>query len=454
MGERDELIRDLRTARAERARADAAEMTALARLAELEGDVRSLADEVAPELRVSAAEASRRIGRATALAQRLPTVHGWMHAGQLEAYGARRLVDVTAPLGNEHARRVDALLGQRLAADPTGSWAPVNLARRARRLVEHVDPHGQAVRARTARNKRGVELQPREHAMSRLAVDLPADVGTAVKSHLDALARRLRGRNREDGGAGDGRTMDQLRADVAADLLLGRDPGATVPKAAATVHVHLPVDTALAITDDGCELDGYGPIPGPVAREIMTNPHSTWRAVLCDPGSGRPVDLGRTRRRPTATVRELVAVRDRECCIPWCHRPARHCDFDHNTPWADGGDTSTVNGSPKCDHHHARKNHPGWRIRHDTETGVTAVTTPNGAVHTTATEPIHHPTRRRPTRSGGARRAPQAVLKRPHPRTEPGAADAETPAIRPLASQAEHGAPGGRSAGEWAGWTA
>ncbi|MCP2255775.1 hypothetical protein LY13_004557 [Prauserella aidingensis] len=38
------------------------------------------------------------------------------------------------------------------------------------------------------------------------------------------------------------------------------------------VHLHMPIDTALTITDDGCELDGYGPIPAPIARDIMTNP--------------------------------------------------------------------------------------------------------------------------------------------------------------------------------------
>jgi hypothetical protein len=82
------------------------------------------------------------------------------------------------------------------------------------------------------------------------------------------------------------------------------------------VFLHLPADTALGMSDDGCELAGYGPLPGPIAREIMTNPHSLWRTVFTDPGSGAVHDIGRRRYRPTAAIRDLVAVRDAECTAP------------------------------------------------------------------------------------------------------------------------------------------
>ncbi|GAA1191436.1 hypothetical protein LY12_001713 [Prauserella alba] len=103
----------------------------------------------------------------------------------------------------------------------------------------------------------------------------------ACYARVDAMARALR-------WDGENRTLDQLRADITADLLLGRDSGAHVPEAAAMVYLHLPIDTALSTSETGCELDGYGPIPAAIAREIMTNSNSTWRAVLCDPATGRP----------------------------------------------------------------------------------------------------------------------------------------------------------------------
>ncbi|MFD6795030.1 MULTISPECIES: 13E12 repeat family protein [Prauserella salsuginis group] len=389
MGEREELIDAVREARADRARADATEAIALARLSELDGnDHRALADEVAPELGVSTAEATRRVGRSAVLVRRMPTVLGLMQAGQVEAYGARRLLDVAAPLDENKTRRLDELLAQRLASQPGASLLPDNLTRRVRRLMEVVDPGGQVARARQARCERSFDIRNDDHAMSQFTLRIPAEVAAGIRSRVDALANKVRRKDR------DGRTMDQLRADVATDLLLGRSPEVSTPAIAASVFIHLPIDTALGMTEDGCELDGYGPVPGAIAREIMTNPNSTWRAVLCDPGTGRPVDLGRTRRRPTAAVRDLVAARDRECCVPWCHRPARHCEFDHGTAWTDGGHTSTANGSSKCDRHHARKDDPGWTIHHDPDTGTTVVTTPNGATHTDVREPIHAPTRR------------------------------------------------------------
>ena len=53
--------------------------------------------------------------------------------------------------------------------------------------------------------------------------------------------------------------------------------------------------------------------------------------------------------------------RDMTCVYPWCTRPARDCDTDHITPYADGGTTSTDNTAPLCRRHHRLKtHHPGW----------------------------------------------------------------------------------------------
>jgi hypothetical protein len=115
------------------------------------------------------------------------------------------------------------------------------------------------------------------------------------------------------------------------------------------VFLHMPITAALTMSDEGCELAGYGPIPGPVAREIMTNPNSVLRKVLVDPSTGAIKGLGRSRRRPNQALRDLIAVRDRECAF--CHRPARHCDLDHLNEWArDHGGTDPDNLGGKCEH--------------------------------------------------------------------------------------------------------
>lgn len=272
-----------------------------------------------------------------------------------EAYTADKIVEVTDNLTAAQARDVDARLDEKVRE---GCFAPGDasqIRRAARRLVQQVDPDGQTVRARRARTRRRVELLPGEDAMSMLLMALPAEVAATAYARIDRDARALR-------NSGDERTLEQLRADVAAALLLaqpvtGNDATqtgpASSPSVGAMVYVHMPVDTALTMSDQGAELSGYGPIPGPIAREIATNPGSVWRTVLTDPGSGVPQDISR-RRRPTQAMRELVAARDREC-------------------------------------HHYLKDEPGWRLDYDPTTGTATITSPTGRTYTKKNRPITTP---------------------------------------------------------------
>ncbi|WP_139320510.1 HNH endonuclease signature motif containing protein, partial [Saccharomonospora sp. CUA-673] len=306
--------------------------------------------------------------------------------GKVEYYAASRVVEVTGVLSDEHAREVDSLLVDKLASAAETMWLPHNLVRAVRRLVDKVDPAGRVERARKADEGRKVTLEHGENCQSRLVTTMRSEVAAACYARVDSLARQ---RKRD----GHKRSYDQLRADVVADLLLGNDPGAKTPEVAAVVYVHMPVDTALSMSESGAELDGYGPIPGAIGREIATNPKSTWRKVLCDPATGDPVDLGRSRYRPTATIREAMRVRDRECVVPWCHRPARHCDTDHEQEWArDNGPTSLANLTARCRRHHRMKNTRGWTTTHNPTHGTTTVTTPLGTPHTGRRTPVLTPT--------------------------------------------------------------
>ncbi|SNR36470.1 hypothetical protein SAMN06265360_103247, partial [Haloechinothrix alba] len=209
-----------------------------------------------------------------------------------------------------------------------------------------------------------------------------AEVAASAYARIDALARKQRHR-------GDARTLDQLRADIHANLLLGQDPGVSVPEAAATVFLHMPIDTALGMTETGCELSGYGPLPAPIARHILASENSVWRTVLTDPASGAVLDVGRRRYRPTTAIRDLVAVRDAECTTPGCHRPAQHSDYDHLRGWGRGehGTTAHTNGGAKCRRHHRMKDHPHWTLHHNPTTGTTTITTPTGRCYTTKQHP-------------------------------------------------------------------
>ncbi len=406
-----EVLDTLTAARRMRARADALEARALARLDRLRGGSRYVADEAALELRVSRHAAADRVRRGMHLVHRMPHLLGAMERGEIEGFAAGRIAQATAMLSAEHARAVDAALANKLAAGRLGFTDPTSLLRAARRLVDKLDPHGKHTRARQARAERKVELIPGENAMATLSADLPVEVAASAYARIDGMARTLRNR-------GDQRNLDQLRADVYADLLLGNNPGLTPPKGAATVFLHMPIDTALTMSDQGCELAGYGPLPAAVAREIMTNKGSVWRKVLTDPESGTIRSLGRRRRRPNAAIRDIVAARDRECTTPGCHRPAQRCDFDHLRDWRKHGVTADLNGGSKCRRDHRLKDQPGWTLDFDPTTGTGTITTPAGRTHTKTHHPITEPQPRQSTKDAvrGVRRQ---FAKDPPSDTEP-----------------------------------
>ncbi len=374
----------LAAARRLRAAADALEARALARLDQLREGSRYVAEEAAPELRVSRHTAGERLERAKALTRRMPRVLALLDAGEIEGHVAGRIAQAAAMLPEEQVAQVDAQLCGKIAAGRLGCTDPTNLLRAVRRLVEKVDPDGQAARARQARADRKVELIHGENGISTLLADLPAEVAVSAYARIDAMARKRR-------NAGDERNLDQLRADIYADLLLGNDPGITPPKAAAMVYVHMPVDTALTMSDQGCVLDGYGPLPAAIGREILANERSMIRKVITDPATGTVKELGRTRRKPSKALREFIAVRDRECTTPGCHRTARHCDQDHLTDWHKHGPTAEHNLGPKCERDHYLKDQPGWTLDYEPATGTGTMTTPAGRVYTKTRDPVIQP---------------------------------------------------------------
>jgi hypothetical protein len=369
--------------RKRKARAEAMEQRALARLNELRAGDRYVGDEAALELRISRNAGANRVATATALVHRLPQVLEVMDDGEIDGYTASKLVDACQGLSDEKAREVDELLGEKRAAGTLNLTDPTSLRRVVRRLAVRVDPDAVATRARKARCERRVQVIHGEDTMSTLLADLPAEIASAAYANVDRQARRLR-------NAGDERNLDQLRADILGELLTGNTADGAGPKPAAMVFLHMPITTALTMTDDGCELAGYGPIPGPIAREIMTNPKSVLRKVLVDPGTGKIEGLGRTRRRPNQALRDLIAARDREC--PFCHRPAQACDVDHLAEWAkDGGATDPENLGPKCEREHYLKDHPLWDLGFDPDSGEATLTTPAKRTFTRQREPIIEP---------------------------------------------------------------
>jgi hypothetical protein len=207
------------------------------------------ADEFAPLLAMSPVAARERLGTAYSLADRLPGTLLALETGTIDYRRAAAMAEATDPLTAEQTRRVEDDV---LARGDRCTHAAFRQA--VRRAVNKADPDGADERRRRAKEDRRVEIRPLDDGMAELRLTLPAELAEAIYDRLTRLARRAA---RE----GDPRTLGQLRADVAAALLLGADDGDGDGGVQVEVHVTVPATTLLGLADEPGELEGYGPIP-------------------------------------------------------------------------------------------------------------------------------------------------------------------------------------------------
>ena len=212
-----------------------------------------------------------------------------------------------------------------------------------------------------------------DDGMGWLTVTTDAASIAAVMDRLDTTARGLR-------GAGDARSLDQLRADLATDALLNRgtsEPG----DAAALAWIVVPFEVATGEADTACELPGHGWVTATHAREIITRPGSVWATLPVDLPTGRALSRPTRSYRPTRAMVEHVQAVDGVCRGPDCQVPATRCDLDHETPWPTGP-TSVGNLHAKHRLHHNLKTDGIWTSTPTPDAGLTW-TTLTGRSYTT-----------------------------------------------------------------------
>ena len=221
-----------------------------------------------------------------------------------------------------------------------------------------------------------------ESGTATLAVeDAPVEKAIAAYGRVNRMAKALKTKTEP-------RSMDQLRADVALDLLLSADGGGAEPRMEGMLYLSL--DTYLGLNENPGQLAGHGPIPAALAREILAGPDTVLRRILTDPRTGQVLDVGRTRYRPTSAIRDFVQIRDQTCRRPGCCRPAQACDLDHTLDWQHGGHTSVENLAGFCSRDHGLKKRPGWHF-HTTNTGTIHITTPAGMTYRSEPPSLHDP---------------------------------------------------------------
>ncbi len=334
------------------------------------------AAEIRAALRLTRRTADHELATALDLTERLPRLWEALAAGHLDVGRARTILAGTGHLSEDTARAVVGRILDEAAGLTTGQ-----IRARLRRLCIEADPDQAQDRFREAIAERRVVAEATDAGTAHLLLfDLPPDRVAAIRHRINQMAHHLRGRDQT-------RSMDQLRADIALDLLEGRGPSGRAVNGRGVVDITVDLETLVRLAATPGELGGHGPVIADLARQVAEeNLDAEWRYTITHPDSGQPLRTGTTRRRPTADQRRRVHARDRTCIFPGCRVPAKQCDLDHRILYSHGGPTTTDNLGPVCPHDHDLRHRYGWTyqpIRNDDYLW----TSPLGHQYTTSGKP-------------------------------------------------------------------
>ncbi|MBP2421776.1 hypothetical protein JOF37_002610 [Microbacterium imperiale] len=371
------------------------------RVAHVDG-VRGMASDM--ELRSVAAEAAGLAGRSDRRLQ-----HDIDHAMTIvDDYPAVFAAWETRRITRDHVE-VIVKAGTVVPAEVRGAFAEAaieicerDIAARVKEplrvLAERMHPREFTQRHRDAAAGRCVRVLPGADGMSDLIATLPTVIAAGMLDRLTQMGqsvRDARGAGAAFGGAAapgqpeepDARTMDQLRADALADLVLagapavdptyGTDAPGPLGAIRARVQVVVTADT-LTGTDHGpAEAVGTGLVDADTARELAGQTTS-WDRLFIDPVTRTPVEIDTY--RPTASMRRLLQARDQHCRFPGCRRAAIRCEIDHTIDHALGGHTHIYNLAHLCQRHHSMKQFTDWNVR-QLGGGVLEWTSPGGRIY-------------------------------------------------------------------------
>ncbi|HET9518304.1 MAG TPA: DUF222 domain-containing protein [Actinoplanes sp.] len=372
-------------------------------------------------LRVSPAAARGQVELARALDSR-PVLDAALAAGAVNIQQAQVIDEVLSALpaeaGVAAAEKAEAML----IAWATDFDAP-GLRMLGARILEHVAPEVAERRDRAALERaearafagRTLSLFAGSDGRTRVQGWLDTEAAAIVNAALDPLcaprhaADTIRPQPGEaaDHVVADDRTMGQRRADALVEvcrlvLNTGDLPANGGDRPQVTVTVPLDVlcrqlDTgtlAAETTESG--LSSSGPSrSGPSRSGQSSSGQSSSgpsgfgmlgigtldtgrrltpgqvRRLACDAqimpailgSEGQVLDVGRSRRLITGSLRRALALRDRGCAFPTCTRPPRWTDGHHIKSWVDGGPTSLDNAVLLCGPHHRTIHHTDWQVR-------------------------------------------------------------------------------------------
>lgn len=350
--------------------------------------LRSIAAELGGVVRVTDRTMQARISEAREIVENYPaTLTAW-EAGRITRGHVRVIVDAGLPVPDGMRAPFEAEAIQRCTRDTPNRVRPELVI-----LAERFAERSFTERHREAAEGRSVRVVAGDAGMCDVIATVPTVIGEGILDRLTQQARVIvdardaDSRDADaDAGPRDARTIDQVRADVFAVLLLAGTPALDVDSAdgegtlgaiRAQVQVIVPVLTLLGVDDGPVDLVGRSPIDADTARRLAANACS-WTRVLTDPVEGTVLAVDRY--RPAIPQRRYLRARDQHCRFPGCRRAAIRCEIDHTVDAARGGPTALSNLAHLCQRHHSMKQFTPWRVR-QLGRGVLEWTSPTGRAY-------------------------------------------------------------------------
>ncbi|HEY9564735.1 MAG TPA: DUF222 domain-containing protein [Nocardioides sp.] len=344
---------------------------------------RGIAHQIALARRVSPHRGQRQLGLAKVLRTEMPHTMAAFRAGKIGEWKATLLARETACLN----RQDRALIDRELAADGATleKMSDRQVAAEAAKRAAKLDPASVVRRRAKAEADRRVTIRPAPDTMTYLTGLLPMAKGVSVYAALTQAADALK-------SGGDPRSRGQIMADILVARITGQDDAS----GQAPVHINLVVSdqTLLGGGNDTAHVDGFGPIPADLARELIERSLSaeceTWLKTVYAGPHGGLVAMSSLARLVPKGLGDLLNVRDGGICRNlWCDAPIRH--HDHATGVANGGETIEEDLQGLCQSCNYAKQAPGWSAagkhppgkRHQVET-----TTPTGHTYTSTAPPL------------------------------------------------------------------
>ncbi|MGO4444851.1 DUF222 domain-containing protein [Mycobacterium sp. 2YAF39] len=340
---------------------------------------RGVASEVALARRDSPSRGNRHLGFAKALIYEMPHTLAALESGVLSEWRATLVVRESACLEVRHRRALDA----ELCADATklDGMGDARVAAEAKAIAYRLDPQAVVDRAAKAETDRTVTCRPAPDTMTYVTALLPVAQGVGVYAALKRAADTTF----------DSRSRGQVMADTLVERVTGRP--AEVPEPIA-VNLVISDESLLGAGNTPALVDGYGPIPAAVARQMVEcaggdrRSKATLRRLYRRPKSGSLVGMESRSRCFPKGLAMFIGLRDQRCRTPYCDAPIRH--RDHAVPRSRGGPTHALNGLGMCAHCNFTKESPKWQVWPSEQNGVHVAefVTPTGARYLSTAPPL------------------------------------------------------------------